>query len=57
MQIVRFMTYLFNSGQRDMTFVNKAICSSKELAPPTDELETWKETALLPILTQRCLQW
>ena len=26
--------------------VNKAICSTKELAAPSDELETWKETVL-----------
>ena len=30
--------------------VNKAICGSKELAAPQDELETWKETVLLPTL-------
>ena len=30
--------------------VNKAICGSKESAAPQDELETWKETVLLPTL-------
>ena len=30
--------------------VNKAICGSKESATPHDELETWKETVLLPTL-------
>ena len=30
--------------------VNKAICGSKESAAPNDELETWKETVLLPTL-------
>ena len=28
--------------------MNKAICGSKESAAPHDELETWKETVLLP---------
>ena len=32
--------------------VNKAICGSKESAAPNDELETWKETVLLPTLTR-----
>ena len=30
--------------------VNKAICGSKDSAAPNDELETWKETVLLPTL-------
>ena len=32
--------------------VNKAICGSKECAAPNDELETWKETVLLPTLAR-----
>ena len=32
--------------------MNKAICGSKESATPNDELETWKETVLLPTLTR-----
>ena len=32
--------------------VNKAICGSKESAAPNDELETWKETVLLPTLAR-----
>ena len=32
--------------------MNKAICGSKELAAPNDELKTWKETVLLPILAR-----
>ena len=32
--------------------VNKAICGSKESAAPYDELETWKETVLLPTLAR-----
>ena len=30
--------------------MNKAICGSKESAAPHDELETWKETVLVPTL-------
>ena len=29
--------------------MNKAICGSKESATPHDELETWKETVLVPV--------
>ena len=36
--------------------VNKAICGSKESAAPNDELETWKETVLLPTLASYALQ-
>ena len=32
--------------------MNKAICGSKESAAPHDELETWKETVLLPTLAR-----
>ena len=32
--------------------VNKAICGSKESATPYDELETWKETVLVPTLSR-----
>ena len=32
--------------------VNKAICGSYESAAPNDELETWKETLLLPTLAR-----
>ena len=32
--------------------MNKAICGSKESATPHDELETWKETFLLPTLAR-----
>ena len=32
--------------------VNKAICCSKESAAPHDELETWKETVLVPTLAR-----
>ena len=32
--------------------VNKAICGSKESAAPYDELETWKETVLVPTLSR-----
>ena len=32
--------------------VNKAICGSKESAAPHDELETWKETVLVPTLSR-----
>ena len=32
--------------------MNKAICGSKESAAPHDELETWKETVLVPILAR-----
>ena len=32
--------------------MNKAICGSKESAAPHDELETWKETVLLPNLAR-----
>ena len=32
--------------------VNKAICGSKESATPHDELETWKETVLVPTLAR-----
>ena len=32
--------------------MNKAICGSKESATPHDELETWKETVLLPTLAR-----
>ena len=32
--------------------VNKAICGSKESAAPHDELETWKETVLVPTLAR-----
>ena len=32
--------------------VNKAICGSKESATPHDELETWKETVLVPTLSR-----
>ena len=32
--------------------MNKAICGSKELAAPNDELETWKETVLLLTLAR-----
>ena len=35
--------------------MNKAICGSKESAIPNDELETWKETVLLPTLTRYSL--
>ena len=31
---------------------NKAICCSKESATPHDELETWKETVLVPTLSR-----
>ena len=32
--------------------MNKATCGSKESAVPHDELETWKETVLLPTLAR-----
>ena len=32
--------------------MNKAICGSKESAAPHDELETWKETVLVPTLSR-----
>ena len=32
--------------------MNKAICGSKESAAPHDELETWKETVLVPTLAR-----
>ena len=32
--------------------VNKAICGSKESAAPQNQLETWKETVLLPTLAR-----
>ena len=32
--------------------MNKAICGSKESTAPHDELETWKETVLLPTLAR-----
>ena len=32
--------------------MNKAICGSKESATPHDELETWKETVLVPTLSR-----
>ena len=32
--------------------MNKAICGSKESATPHDELETWKETVLVPTLAR-----
>ena len=32
--------------------MNKAICGSKESAAPHDELETWKETVLLPTIAR-----
>ena len=32
--------------------MNKAICGSKESAAPHDELETWKETGLVPTLAR-----
>ena len=32
--------------------MNKAICGSKESATSHDELETWKETVLLPTLAR-----
>ena len=32
--------------------MNKAICGSKESAAPHDELETWKETVLVPPLAR-----
>ena len=32
--------------------MNKAICGSKESATPNDELETWKETVLVPTLSR-----
>ena len=32
--------------------MNKAICGSKESATPHDELETWKETVLVPSLSR-----
>ena len=32
--------------------MNKAICGSKESAVPHDELETWKETVLVPTLSR-----
>ena len=32
--------------------MNKAICGSKESAAPHDELETWKETILVPTLSR-----
>ena len=32
--------------------VNKAICGSKESTAPQDQLETWKETVLLPTLAR-----
>ena len=32
--------------------MNKAICGSKESAASHDELETWKETVLLPTLAR-----
>ena len=32
--------------------MNKAICGSKESAAPNDELETWKETVLVPTLAR-----
>ena len=35
--------------------MNKAICGSKESATPNDELETWKETVLLPTLARYSL--
>ena len=39
-------------GTKRYGIVNKAICSSKESATPNDELETWKETVLLPTLAR-----
>ena len=35
--------------------MNKAICGSKKSAAPHDELETWKETVLLPTLARYSL--
>ena len=35
--------------------MNKAICGSKESAAPHDELETWKETVLVPTLSRYSL--
>ena len=32
--------------------MNKAICGSKESTAPHDELETWKETVLVPTLSR-----
>ena len=32
--------------------MNKAVYGSKESAAPNDELETWKETVLLPTLAR-----
>ena len=32
--------------------MNKAICGSQESATPHDELETWKETVLVPNLAR-----
>ena len=35
--------------------MNKAICGSKESATPNNELETWKETVLVPTLARYSL--
>ena len=41
------MVHSFTGG-----IVNKAICGSKESADPQDQLETWKETVLLPTIAR-----
>ena len=52
MQIGRDMARLFIDGPRGMGIVNRAISGSKESAAPLEELETWKETVLLPTLSR-----
>ena len=45
--------YFIHRWAKRYGIVNRAICGSKESAPlPPDQLETWKETVLLPTLAR-----